>query len=270
VASYQSFLVDLDDQVAHVQINRPEKRNAMDAAFWTEIIDIFHWIDDTNEVRAVVISGAGKHFSSGIDLALLASVASELGEDAGRNARALRRKIQQMQASFSAVDQCRKPVLAAIHGYCLGGAVDLISACDMRYCAEDARFAIREVDMGMAADVGTLQRLPRIIGDGIMRELAYTGRTVEAPEACRIGLVNRTFGDAESLLDGVFAIAREIAAKSPLAITGTKEMIGYMRDHRVDDGLEYMAIWNAAMLQSTDLKVAMMAQMGKHKPVFEN
>jgi enoyl-CoA hydratase len=270
VASYQSFLVDLNEQVAHVQINRPDKLNAMDAAFWTEIIDIFRWIDDTDDVRVVIISGAGKHFSSGIDLALLASVANELGEDAGRNARALRRKIQQMQASFSAVDQCRKPVLAAIQGYCLGGAVDLISACDMRYCAEDARFAIREIDMGMAADVGTLQRLPRIIGDGIMRELAYTGRTVEAQEACRIGLVNRTFADTESLLQSVFAIAREIAAKSPLAITGTKEMIAYMRDHRVDDGLEYMAIWNAAMLQSGDLKVAMMAQMSKQKPVFEN
>lgn len=270
MASYQSFLVNLNDQVAHVQINRPQKLNAMDAAFWAEIIDIFRWIDDTDDVRAVVISGAGKHFSSGIDLALLASVANELGQDAGRNARALRRKIQQMQASFSAVDQCRKPVLAAIQGYCLGGAVDLISACDMRYCADDAQFAIREIDMGMAADVGTLQRLPRIIGDGIMRELAYTGRTVEAQEACRIGLVNRTFADTESLLHGVFAIAREIAAKSPLAITGTKEMIGYMRDHRVDDGLEYMAIWNAAMLQSSDLKVAMMAQMSKQKPVFEN
>ncbi|MCD5976670.1 crotonase/enoyl-CoA hydratase family protein [Pseudomonas quasicaspiana] len=270
MSDYQSFVVELSDHIAHVQINRPEKVNAMDAAFWSEIIEIFQWIDENDEVRVVVLSGAGKHFSSGIDLTLLASVANELGKDAGRNARTLRRKIKQLQASFTAVDQCRKPVLAAIQGYCLGGAIDLVSACDMRYCAEDAKFAIREIDMGMAADVGTLQRLPRIIGDGIMRELAYTGRTVEAAEAREIGLVNRVFADSSSLLEGVLGIAAQIASKSPIAIAGTKEMISYMRDHRVDDGLEHVAIWNAAMLQSADLKTAMVAQMSKQKPVFEN
>jgi enoyl-CoA hydratase len=270
VSDYQAFVVELNEHIAHVQINRPEKVNAMDAAFWSEIIDIFQWVDETDEVRVVVLSGAGKHFSSGIDLQMLASVANELGKDVGRNARLLRRKILQLQASFTAVDHCRKPVLAAIQGYCLGGAIDLISACDMRYAAQDAKFAIREIDMGMAADVGTLQRLPRIIGDGVMRELAYTGRTVEAEEAQRIGLVNRTFADLPQLLDGVFAIARDIAAKSPIAIAGTKEMLGYMRDHRIDDGLEHVAIWNAAMLQSADLKLAMVAQMSKQKPVFDN
>ena len=267
---YQAFLVELTDNIAHVQINRPEKINAMNAAFWSEIIDIFQWADDTDEVRVVVLSGAGKHFSSGIDLMMLASVANELGKDVGRNARVLRRKILQLQASFTAVDKCRKPVLAAIQGYCLGGAIDLISACDMRYAAQDAQFSIREIDMGMAADVGTLQRLPRIIGDGMMRELAYTGRTVGAEEAQRIGLVNRTFADAPGLLDGVFAIAREIAGKSPIAIAGTKEMITYMRDHSIADGLEHVAIWNAAMLQSADLKLAMAAQMAKQKPRFED
>jgi len=270
VPDYQAFLVELTDNIAHVQINRPEKINAMNAAFWTEIIDIFQWADDTDEVRVVVLSGAGKHFSSGIDLMMLASVANELGKDVGRNARLLRRKILQLQASFTAVDKCRKPVLAAIQGYCLGGAIDLISACDMRYAAADAQFAIREIDMGMAADVGTLQRLPRIIGDGMLRELAYTGRTVGAEEAQRIGLVNRTFADTPSLLDGVFAIAREIAAKSPIAIAGSKEMITYMRDHSIADGLEHVAIWNAAMLQSADLKLAMAAQMAKQKPRFED
>jgi enoyl-CoA hydratase len=140
----------------------------------------------------------------------------------------------------------------------------------MRYCAEDAKFAIREIDMGMAADVGTLQRLPRIIGDGVMRELAYTGRTVEAAEARQIGLVNRTFADHAGLLQGVFDIARVIAAKSPIAIEGTKEMIGYMRDHSVEDGLDHVAVWNAAMLQSADLKLAMVAHMNKQQPVFDN
>ncbi|MBK4988409.1 crotonase/enoyl-CoA hydratase family protein [Pseudomonas sp. S60] len=268
MAEYSAFKVELIDNIAHVQINRPEKLNAMNAAFWEEIIDIFQWVDDTDAIRVVVISGAGKHFSAGIDLALLASVAGQLGKDVGRNARLLRKTILRMQASFNAVDQCRKPVLAAVQGYCIGGAIDLISACDMRYCSADAQFSIKEIDMGMAADVGTLQRLPRIISDGMMRELAYTGRNVEADEALRIGLVNRVYDDAATLLDGVFAMARDIAAKSPIAVAGTKHLLSYMRDHRVDDGLDYIATWNAAMLQSEDLRLAMAAHMSKQKPTF--
>ncbi|WP_339488166.1 crotonase/enoyl-CoA hydratase family protein [Pseudomonas sp. EL_65y_Pfl2_R95] len=268
MAEYKAFQVELADKIAHVQINRPDKINAMNADFWSEIIEIFRWIDVTDEVRVVVLSGAGKHFSSGIDLMMLAQVASDLGKDVGRNAETLRRKILELQASFTAVDLCRKPVLAAIQGYCIGGAIDLVSACDMRYCTEDAQFSIKEIDMGMAADVGTLQRLPRIIGDGMMRELAFTGRTVDGREACSIGLVNSTYTDQAALLEGVMQLARQIAEKSPVAIRGTKEMIRYMRDHRVDDGLEYVATWNAAMLQSADLRVAMAAHMSKQKPEF--
>lgn len=268
VSDYKAFRVELSDKIAHVQINRPEKVNAMNADFWSEIVEIFQWIDDTDEARVVVLSGAGKHFSSGIDLMLLAQAGSQMGKDIGRNAEALRRTILRLQASFNAVDHCRKPVLAAIQGYCLGGAIDLVSACDMRYSTLDAQFSIKEVDMGMAADVGTLQRLPRIIGDGMMRELAYTGRTIDGAEALRIGLVNRTYATQEELLAGVFGIAREIAEKSPIAIRGSKHMIRYMRDHRVDDGLEYVANWNAAMLQSADLRVAMAAHMSKQKAEF--
>ncbi len=268
MSEYQAFVVELNGNVAHVQINRPEKINAMNAAFWTEIIDIFQWIDDTDAVRAVVLSGAGKHFSSGIDLMMLASVANDLGKDVGRNARLLRRKILELQASFNAVDNCRKPVLAAIQGYCIGGAIDLISACDMRYAAQDAQFSIKEIDIGMAADVGTLQRLPRIIGDGMLRELAYTGRMFGAEEARSIGLVNRVYADHDRLLAGVLEIARDIAAKSPIAVTGTKAMISYMRDHTVNDGLEYVATWNSAMLQSNDLRVAIAAHMSKQTPEF--
>ncbi|MFZ6049998.1 crotonase/enoyl-CoA hydratase family protein [Pseudomonas sp. CR3202] len=265
---YKAFRVELADKIAHVQINRPEKINAMNADFWTEIVEIFREIEDNDEVRVVVLSGAGKHFSSGIDLMMLASVGAQLGPDAGRNARTLRRKILELQASFNAVDNCSKPVIAAIQGYCLGGAIDLVSACDMRYSTTDAQFSIKEIDIGMAADVGTLQRLPRIIGDGMMRELAYTGRTIDGAEAQRLGLVNRTYTDQDALLEGVLDIAHQIAAKSPIAVRGTKEMIRYMRDHRVDDGLEYVATWNAAMLQSADLRVAMAAHMCKQKPEF--
>ncbi len=268
VTDYQAFRVELKDKIAHVAINRPDKVNAMNAAFWSEIVDIFQWIDDTDDIRVVVLSGEGKHFSAGIDLQLLAQAASQMGSDVGRNAERLRRQILRLQSSFNAVDNCRKPVIAAIQGYCIGGAIDLIAACDMRYSTLDAQFSIKEIDMGMAADVGTLQRLPRIVGDGMMRELAYTGRTVDGQEAQSIGLVNRTYPDQPSLMAGVFALAGEIAAKSPIAIRGTKEMIRYMRDHRVDDGLEYIATWNAAMLQSADLKVAMAAHMSKQKPDF--
>ncbi|WP_312570644.1 crotonase/enoyl-CoA hydratase family protein [Stutzerimonas balearica] len=265
---YKAFRVELADKVAQVLIDRPEKINAMNADFWAEIIDVFRWVDDTDEVRVVVLSGAGPHFSSGIDLQLLAQVGAQLGKDVGRNAEQLRRKILSLQASFNAVDHCRKPVIAAIQGYCLGGAIDLISACDMRYCSADARFSIKEIDMGMAADVGTLQRLPRIIGDGMMRELAYTGRTLDGAEAQAIGLVNRVYENPKALTEGVNELARQIAEKSPLAIRGTKEMIRYMRDHRVDDGLEYIATWNAAMLQAADLRVAVAAHMARQKPDF--
>jgi len=268
VNEYKALRVELADKVAQVVIDRPEKINAMNADFWAEIIDVFRWVDDTDEVRVVVLSGAGPHFSSGIDLQLLAQVGAQLGKDVGRNAEQLRRKILSLQASFNAVDHCRKPVIAAIQGYCLGGAIDLISACDMRYCSADARFSIKEIDMGMAADVGTLQRLPRIIGDGMMRELAYTGRTLDGAEAQAIGLVNRVYENPEALMEGVNELARQIAEKSPLAIRGTKEMIRYMRDHRVDDGLEYIATWNAAMLQAADLRVAVAAHMARQKPDF--
>jgi len=268
MSDYKAFRIELVGKIAHVQINRPDKVNAMNADFWREIIEIFQWVDDNDAVRVVVLSGAGKHFSSGIDLMLLASVGAQLGKDVGRNASALRRKILELQASFNAVDNCRKPVLAAIQGYCIGGAIDLISACDMRYCSVDAQFSIKEIDMGMAADVGTLQRLPRIIGDGMMRELAYTGRSIDGHEAVRIGLANRAYDNHEALLAGVMEIAEQIAAKSPIAVRGTKEMIRYMRDHRVDDGLEYIATWNAAMLQSEDLRLAMAAHMTKQKPEF--
>jgi enoyl-CoA hydratase len=242
----------------------------MNADFWREITEIFRWADVTDGVRVVVISGVGKHFSSGMDLMLLASVGSQLGSDPGRNALNLRRKIMEFQESFTAIECCAKPVLAAIHGYCLGGAIDLIAACDMRYATVDAQFSIKEVDMGMAADVGTLQRMPHLIGDGMLRELAFTGRIFDGEEARSMGLVNRTYADHADLLEGVLKLAQEIALKSPVAIRGTKEMLRYMRDHRIDDGLEYIATWNASMLQSEDLRIAIAAHMSKQRPEFAN
>ena len=268
--NYQFFKLSIANQVAHLQLNRPEKLNAMNQAFWTEIKQIFEWIDSEPAVRAVVISGAGEHFSAGIDLQMFAGFAAKFGKDAGRNARLLRPTILQLQSALSAVENCVKPVLAAIHGYCIGGAVDLIAACDMRYCAENAVFSIKEVDIGMAADVGTLQRLPHIIGDGVLRELAYTARNFDAQEALDIKLVNKVLDSYDALLAYVLEMAEQIAKKSPIAIEGTKEMIRYARDHSVAEGLNYIATWNAAMLQADDLKVAMAAQMMKQTPEFKD
>lgn len=265
---YKFFNLEITDKVALVELNRPAKLNAMNKEFWQELPQIFTWIEEQPSVRAVILSGAGEHFSTGIDLTYLASIADLMGKDIGRNAVILRTQIQYLQKALEAVDRCSKPVLAAIQGYCMGGAIDLISACDLRYCSKDARFSISEIDVGMAADVGTLQRLPRIIGDGIMRELAYTGRFVEAEEARRIGLVNRVFNDRTQLLEEVMQLAQEIAAKSPLAMRGTKEMLRYARDHSVEDGLNYIATWNAAMLQSEDLRLAVMARISKNKAEF--
>ena len=270
MTAYTQFDVSLTDHIAHVRLSRPHKLNAMNEAFWRELPAIMRWVDETDAVRVVVLTAEGAHFSTGIDLALLTDVAQQLGPDPGRNARVLRQTILRLQEAFTAVDVCRKPVLAAIQGHCIGGAVDFVSACDLRYCTQDAQFAIKEVDMGMTADVGTLQRLPRILGDGVLRELAYTGRAVGADEALRLGLVNRVEPTVEALLDTVFDIARQIAAKSPVAIEGTKRMLDYMRDHRIDDGLDYVATWNAAMLQSSDLRTALAAHARREVPRFED
>ncbi|MFF7708972.1 crotonase/enoyl-CoA hydratase family protein [Pseudomonas sp. NPDC007930] len=268
--AYHALDVQYDGAIAVVRLNRPDKRNALDQPFWDELPRLFQALDDNDAVRVVVLGAHGEHFCAGIDLALLGQVATQLGHDVARNARLLRRQILRFQAAFSAVAACAKPVLAAVSGHCLGAGVDLLAACDLRYCSSSARFSIKEVDMGMAADVGTLQRLPRIVGEGRLREWAYTGCTVEPAEALAAGLVNRVYGSDAELQAGVFAIARSIAAKSPLAVQGSKRMLDYMRDHRIDEGLEYVASWNAAMLQGADLKQALLAAMNRQPAVFDD
>lgn len=266
---FETLRITVNDHIAHVELNRPEKANAMNRAFWSECRQAFEHIDESDDARVVVISAKGKHFSAGIDLELLADLNGGLKhDDPARRVDSLRRLILDFQGAFTAIERCRKPVLAAIHGGCIGGGVDMVSACDMRYCTVNARFQIMEIDIGLTADVGTLQRLPHIIGDGMMRELAYTGRAVKGPEAREIGLVNQVFEDHAQLLDGVMDIARQIASKSPLAIRGTKEMILYARDHSVADGLNYVATWNAGMISEADLREAMAAQQAQRPPAF--
>jgi len=263
--------VTLDAGVATIALNRPDKANAMSEPMWYEIEQAMDWLDSTPEARVGVITGKGKFFTAGIDLTLLMGLGAKIEDDCdGRRREKLRRLILRLQDTLSSIERCRKPVLAAIHGACIGGGIDLITACDMRYCSANAYFTVKEIDVGMTADVGTLQRLPHLVGDGMARELAYTGRRVEGPEAQQMRLVNRCFDTPEALQAGVMEIARTIAAKSPLSIRGCKEMITYARDHTVADGLNYIATWNAAMLMSKDLFEAGAANMQKRDPVFKD
>lgn len=267
--TFETLALEIDQQVATVSLNRPDKANAMNAAMWAELQTCFEWLDQEPAVRAVILAGNGKHFCSGIDLGMFGSLGGSITEHA-RRAEALRRTILQLQDNLSAIEKCRKPVLAAIHKACIGGGIDMTCCCDMRYATEDAYFSIKEIDIGMTADVGTLQRLPKIIPDAIVRELAYTGRTMAAAEAKEVGFINRVYADKEALLKEVTAIARGIASKSPLAIRGTKEMLLYARDHSVSDGLNYIATWNSGMLSQADLRAAMQAQLEKKQAAFED
>ncbi len=272
IPTLETIRLSLADKVATVTLNRPDKANAMNWQMWQDIRSAMQWADRTPEVRAVVLQGEGKNFTSGIDLTMMMGLQGQIQDDCdGRMREKLRALILELQDTLTSLERCRKPVLAAIHTGCVGGGVDLVSCADMRYCSADAYFTIKEIDIGMVADVGTLQRLPKIIGSqGLVRELAYTGRKVDAEEALRIGLVNRVFATREDLHAGVRELALQIAAKSPLSIRGTKEILNHTRDHSVADGLQYMASWNAAMLMSKDLMTAMMASMAKQTPEFKD
>jgi len=267
--NYNTIEVEVGGQVATVTLNRPDKANAMEEAMWPEIRAAMQWADATPDVRCVIIRGAGRHFTSGIDFGMLATLEARISDDdQARSREKLRRLILDLQECLSSIERVRKPVLAAVHGACIGGGIDLITACDMRYCAADARFAVKEIDLGITADVGTLQRLPKLIGEGLARELAYTGRVFHSTEALAMRLVNRVFESKAALDAGVRDIAATIAAKSPLAIRGCKEMITYARDHSVADALNYAATWNAAALMSNDLVEAGRAAAEKRTPRF--
>lgn len=267
--TYETLALALEDKVATVTLNRPDKANAMNAAMWRELQTCFEWLDGEPSVRVVILAGNGRHFCSGLDLGMFTGIKGE-SEDPARRAEFFRRTVLGMQDNLTALEKCRKPVLAAIHSTCIGGAVDLTCCCDMRYASSDAFFSIREIDIGMTADVGTLQRLPHLIPQGVVRELAYTGRNVAAGEALELGFVNRVFPDRDSLYEGVREVALDIAAKSPLAIRGTKEMLNYARDHSVSDGLNYIATWNAGMLSEADLFAGVSAQAQKTTASYED
>ena len=270
--TYECFDVSIADKVAHVQLNRSDALNTMTPAFWRELPQIIDAISDEGSARAIVLSSTGRHFTAGMDLAVFGggAVAGAADVERGRRQANLRANVLHLQDSFSCFERARMPVLAAIQGGCIGGGVDMVSAADMRYASEDAWFCIQEINIGMTADVGTLQRLPKIVPEGVVRELAYTGARMTAQRAYEVGLVNQVFASHDDLVAGTLEIAHEIASKSPLAVWGTKEMLNFSRDHSVADALNYIATWQAGMFQPADMVEAFRAQTEKDAPVFED
>ena len=262
------FEVKRDGPVARLEMNRPDKANSMSPDFWSDLPRLAGELDQDPTVRCVVLTGAGKHFTGGMDLATFAEINTMLQDEPGRAAFALRDLILRLQGALSSLEELRVPVIAATHGACLGGGIDLITACDPRIASEDTIFGIEEIHIGMAADVGTLQRLPHLIPPAVVHELAYTGRRFSADEARGWGLVSSVHGDRDATIEAAMELAHEISQKSPLAIAGIKRAITYSRDHAVGDALEHMATWNAGMLRPEDLVKALTARTRKQEAVF--
>uniref|UniRef100_A0A8C2WVG6 Delta(3,5)-Delta(2,4)-dienoyl-CoA isomerase, mitochondrial n=1 Tax=Cyclopterus lumpus TaxID=8103 RepID=A0A8C2WVG6_CYCLU len=256
------------ESITQVELNRPEKRNAMNRAFWSEMVECFNEIAGDPSCRVVVFSAAGKVFTAGIDLMDMAGdVLNPEGDDTARVAWNVKKIIAKYQETFTVIEKCPKPVVVAIHGACVGGGVDLITACDIRLCTQDAWFQVKEVDIGLAADVGTLQRLPKVIGSrSLVNELALTARKMFADEAKSSGLVSRVFADKDAMMAAALEMAEEIAGRSPVAVQGTKINLVYSRDHSVAEGLDYMATWNMSMLQTQDVMKSAQAAMEKKSP----
>jgi len=267
--------IEVDGHVATLWLDRPEKRNAMGLAFWADLPVAMAALGSDRDVRAVVLAAKGPHFSVGLDLTAMADIAGggSAPGDGPRSsvaARAVRQRseIIRLQASITAVADCPVPVVAAVQGWCIGGGVDLIAACDIRLASAEAQFSVREEKIAIVADVGSLQRLPAIIGKGHVAELAYTGKDIDAARAVAIGLVNHVSADPDAVLADARAMAAEIAANSPLAVQGTKAVLAAGENLSVAEGLDYVATWNAAFLASDDLVEAMTAFMEKRPGNF--
>lgn len=270
---WECFDVEVTDGVAHVQLKRPDAYNSMIPSFWTELPAIVEALDAPGTTRVMVLSSTGKHFSAGMDLAVFTGeggLGSSPGvSEQGRKNAGLWLMVQHLQHTFTAMADARFPVLAAVQGGCIGGAVDMVSAADCRYGTDDSFVCIQEINIGMTADVGTLQRLGKLVPEGVAREWAYTGDRVPAQRAKEVGFFNETFADHDALIEGVMAIAHRIAAQSPLAIWGTKEAISYARDHSTADALKQIAGWQSGMFKPDDMMESFTAKAEKRPGVFE-
>lgn len=263
--------VDQDRFVATLWLDRPEARNAMGHEIWADLPTIMEQLGLDDGVRAVIIAARGEAFTVGLDLkafgpGLMAGLASTPGA-AGRAE--TRVTVKRMQNAMTAIAECPKPVIAAVHGFCIGAGVDLITACDIRLATRDAIFSVRETRMAMVADVGTLQRLPRIVDPGRVAELAFTGRDFDGAEAAEMGLVSHVFDTREDLHKHAKALADQIAANSPLAVQGSKAVLRATQDMSLDQALDYVSVWNAAYLHSNDLREAVTAFLEKRPPEFD-
>jgi enoyl-CoA hydratase len=269
--TYESLTVDVDGHVAQVTLVGPGKGNAMGPAFWAELPDVFESLDADPDVRAIVLTGSGRNFSYGLDLAAMGdTLAPMLADGALARPRAeFHTRLRKMQQSITAVADCRTPVIASVSGWCIGGGVDLISAVDIRYASADAKFSVREVKLAIVADVGSLARLPLILNDGHLRELALTGKDIDAARAEKIGLVNDVYPDAEAALAAAHATAKEIAANPPLVVQGVKDVLDEQRTAAVSASLRYVAAWNSAFLPSRDLTEGISAMFAKRAPEFK-
>jgi enoyl-CoA hydratase len=262
--------LEVDGHVAALWLDREEARNAMGSALWRDLPLAAATVASDREIRVLIIAAKGPHFSVGLDLKEFGGGLAGGAPSASRAASSARayQAVRTMQASVTSIAELAVPVIAAIHGYCIGGGVDLVSACDVRLCDSLAKFSVRETKVAIVADLGSLQRLPKIIGAGHLAELAYTGKDIDAQHALDIGLVNAVYGNVDELLAGARRLALEIAENSPLAVQGTKAVLAANDGRSVDEGLDFVARWNTMYLQSNDLREAMTAFMEKRPPVF--
>ena len=264
------FKVAIAEKVAHIVFSRPEKMNSMTPEFWNDLPVIIRDIDRNAKARAIIISSTGKHFTSGMDLSVFTRSEGVAGAapDPFLRAEKFRSDIRNIQASFNALEEARAPVIACIQGGCIGGGVDLISACDIRYATREAFICIQELNIAMTADVGTFPRLCKLMPEGWVRQLAYTGERLPAERAFQLGLINEVFDTQDQMLEHAKKIAGEIASRNPLAVTGSKVMINYARDHSTADCLDYIGVWNAAMLAGPHMREAFAARAEKRDPEF--
>ena len=273
--NYESFKYTSEEGVGHLILDKGEDLNKMTMNFWYELPKILDEIDKDSSLRVLILSSTGKHFCAGMDLKNFGTLGNDTEKktnvpDKARIGESLYRVAKELQDMLSKLEKLRIPVLAGIQGGCIGGGLDLVTAADMRFASKDAFFCIQEVNIGMAADIGTLQRLPRVIPEGKVRELAYTGRRMPAEEALEAGLVNKVYESHEEMISGLKEMAAVIASKSPLAVYGTKAILNFSRDHTIAEGLEYNALWSGAMLPQEDMAEAMMSNMEKRDPEFQD